>query len=319
MSQGSYQERKAPAGLAVAAVAGAGRAAALDARIRTDSLWLLTWRRFLRHRAAIVSLVVLALIVAVMFGSALWIGSEAARTGVDLDNINAPPSLAHPMGTDQAGADVLVRILLGGRVSLTVGFLAMVLAMTLGAFVGAFSGYYGGWVDAVLMRITDTMLSVPLLLVVVILASVLRGIFDTVLVIIIVIGITNWMTVARIVRANFLSLRNKEFVEAARCIGADNQRIIFRHILPNTMAPIIVAATLEVANAILLEAYVSFLGQGIQPPTPSWGNMISGAQEVIYRAPWLAIFPGLMITLTVLSINFIGDGLRDALDPHRKL
>jgi peptide/nickel transport system permease protein len=195
----------------------------------------------------------------------------------------------------------------------------MTLAIMLGTLVGAFSGYFGGGVDSVLMRITDTILSVPLLLVVVILASVLRGIFDTVLVIIIVIGITTWMTVARIVRANFLSLRNKEFVEAARSIGSDHLRIIFRHVLPNTSAPIIVAATLEVANAILLEAYVSFLGQGIQPPTPSWGNMISGAQEVLYRAPWLALFPCLMITLTVLSINFIGDGLRDALDPHRKM
>lgn len=310
------REQKAAAGLAQAARAGDQ---AIDPRVRTEGLWSQTWRRFLKHRMAVLGLCLVAVIVVVMYGSAIWIPPDAARRGVDLSNINAPPSLQHPMGTDQAGADVLVRILLGGRVSLTVGFLAMTLAITLGTLVGAFSGYYGGWVDSVLMRLTDTMLSVPLLLVVVILASVLRGVMDTVMVIIIVIGITTWMTVARIVRANFLSLRNKEFVEAARSIGADNRRIIFRHVLPNTVAPIIVAATLEVANAILLEAYVSFLGQGIQPPTPSWGNMISGAQEVIYRAPWLALFPGLMITLVVLSINFIGDGLRDALDPHRRL
>lgn len=316
MSSQSYREQKAAAGLAQAARAGDQ---AIDPRVRTEGLWSQTWRRFLKHRMAVLGLCVVAVIVVVMYGSAIWIPPDAARRGVDLSNINAPPSLQHPMGTDQAGADVLVRILLGGRVSLTVGFLAMTLAITLGTLVGAFSGYYGGWVDSVLMRLTDTMLSVPLLLVVVILASVLRGVMDTVMVIIIVIGITTWMTVARIVRANFLSLRNKEFVEAARSIGADNRRIIFRHVLPNTVAPIIVAATLEVANAILLEAYVSFLGQGIQPPTPSWGNMISGAQEVIYRAPWLALFPGLMITLVVLSINFIGDGLRDALDPHRRL
>ena len=313
----STSERKAAPGLAVAAAAEGS--AGLDARVRATGLWAQTWERFLRHRVAVVSVALLVLIVVFMYGSALIISPDAARTGVDLGNINAPPSLQHPMGTDQVGADVLVRILLGGRVSLTVGFMAMALAMTLGVMVGSFSGYYGGWVDAVLMRITDTMLSVPLILVVVVLASVLRGIMDTVMVIIVVIGITTWMTTARIVRANFLSLRNKEFVEAARSIGATNQNIIFRHILPNTTAPVIVAATLEVANAILLEAYVSFLGQGIQPPTPSWGNMISGAQEVVYRAPWLAIFPGLMITITVLSINFIGDGLRDALDPHRKL
>lgn len=316
MSQGSAREQQTAAGLAVAARHGSEPQ--LDARVRTESLWLQTWRRFLKHRAAVLSVIGLVAIVLTMYGSAIWIPAEAARTGVDLNNINAPPSLEHLMGTDQAGADVLTRILLGGRVSLTVGFLAMGLAMTLGTLVGAFSGYYGGGVDAVLMRLTDTMLSVPLLLVVVVLASVLRNVFDTVTVIIVVIGITNWMTVARIVRANFLSLRNKEFVEAARCIGSTDARLIFRHVLPNTLAPIIVAATLEVANAILLEAYVSFLGQGIQPPTPSWGNMISGAQEVIYRAPWLAIFPSLMITLTVLTINFIGDGLRDALDPYRK-
>ena len=316
MSSQSYQEQQAPVGLATAART---EARALDARVRTEGLWRQTWRRFLRHRMAVVGLCVVIVIVLAMFGSALWIPPEAARRGVDLSNINAPPSLQHPMGTDQAGADVLVRILLGGRVSLTVGFLAMTLAIVVGTLVGAFSGYYGGWVDSLLMRLTDTMLAMPLLMVVVVLGSVLRGVMDTVMVIVVVIGVTTWMTVARIVRANFLSLRNKEFVEAARSIGADNGRIIFRHILPNTMAPIIVAATLEVANAILLEAYVSFLGHGIQPPTPSWGNMIGNAQEVIYRAPWLALFPGLMITLTVLSINFVGDGLRDALDPHRKL
>ncbi len=316
MSSQGYQEQQAPVGLATAART-EGRA--LDARVRTEGLWQQTWRRFLRHRMAVVGLCVVTVIVLAMFGSALWIPADAARRGVDLSNINAAPSLQHPMGTDQAGADVLVRILLGGRVSLTVGFLAMTLAIVVGTLVGAFSGYYGGWVDSLLMRLTDTMLAMPLLMVVVVLGSVLRGVMDTVMVIVVVIGVTTWMTVARIVRANVLSLRNKEFVEAARSMGADNGRIIFRHILPNTIAPIIVAATLEIANAILLEAYVSFLGQGIQPPTPSWGNMIGGAQEVIYRAPWLALFPGLMITLTVLSINFIGDGLRDALDPHRKL
>lgn len=317
MSQSRAQ--KAPTGLATAALAETTQAVALDARINTDGLWTKTWRRFLRHRMAVTSLFVIAIIALVMFGSAIWVPQDVARLDVDLSNINASPSLLHPMGTDQAGADVFKRILLGGRVSLIVGFVAMALAMTLGTVVGAFSGYFGGWVDAVLMRVTDTMLSVPLLLVVIVLAMVLRGIFDTVSVIIVVIGITNWMTLARIVRANFLSLRTKEFVEAARCIGGTDMRIIFRHVLPNTVAPIIVAATLEVANAILLEAYVSFLGLGIQPPTPSWGNMISGAQEVIYRAPWLAIFPGVMITLTVLSINYIGDGLRDALDPRRQL
>jgi peptide/nickel transport system permease protein len=317
MSQITPQTRRAATGLAAAAQT--TPEAALDGRVRTESLWVLTWRRFRRHRVALVSLIALITLIVIIYGSAIWIPNDLARTGVDLFNINAPPSASHPMGTDQAGADVLVRILIGGRVSLAVGFLAMTLAILLGSLVGAFSGYYGGWVDSVLMRVTDTMLAMPLLMVVVVLAAVLRGTFDTVAVIIIVIGITTWMTVARIVRANFLSLRSKEFVEAARCIGSTDRRLIFRHVLPNTIAPIIVAATLEVANAILLEAYVSFLGMGIQPPTPSWGNMIGGAQEVIYRAPWLALFPGLMITVTVLTINFIGDGLRDALDPRRVL
>jgi peptide/nickel transport system permease protein len=311
----SVRTQKSASGLATAAP----RAAALDPRVRTENLWVLTWRRFLRHRMAVFSLGLLLTIVVIMFGSALVLPANLERTDVDLNNINAPPSLEHPLGTDQAGADLLKRLLIGGRVSLTVGFMAMTLAITLGTVVGAFSGYFGGWVDSLLMRITDTMLAMPLLLVVAILAVVLRGTFDTVSIIIVVIGITTWMTVARIVRANFLSLRNKEFVEAARCMGNHDLRIIFRHILPNTIAPIIVAATLEIASAILLEAYVSFLGLGIQPPTPSWGNIISGALEVIYRAPWMAIFPGLMITLTVLSINFIGDGLRDALDPRRQL
>lgn len=312
----SYQVKKAAPALIT--VKTGEEPVRLDARVQTDSLWLQAWRRFLRHRMAVASLIGLVIITAIMFGSMVSISAEVARTDVDLNNINVGPSPEHPMGTDQAGADVLKRLLIGGRVSLVVGFLAMVLALTLGTLIGAVAGYYGGWLDSLLMRLTDTFLAMPLLFVVIVLAMVLRGVFDTVAVIIVVIGVTNWMTVARIVRANFLSLRNKEFVEAARCMGSDDARIIFQHILPNTMAPIIVAATLGVAQAILLEAYVSFLGMGIQPPTPSWGNMISSAQEVIFRAPWLVFFPGVMITLTVLGINFIGDGLRDALDPRRQ-
>ncbi|HEY9325986.1 MAG TPA: ABC transporter permease, partial [Candidatus Limnocylindria bacterium] len=225
-----------------------------------------------------------------------------------------PPSLAHPFGTDDLGRDLATRILYGGRVSLSVGLLAVTVAVSLGTFVGVLAGYYGRWIDSLLMRFVDMMYSFPRLFLLILFGVFFKGM--TIGVIVIVLGLLSWMTTSRLVRATFLSLKNREFVEAARCIGASDRRIIVRHILPNSLAPIIVAATLGVAAAIIAESTLSFLGLGIQPPTPSWGNMLNHATTDMAKAPWIAIFPGFFIFLAVVSINFIGDGLRDALDPR---
>ncbi len=280
----------------------------------TLSPWKIARRNFLKHKLAVVSLAFFVLLVGTVFIWSALLPADAAQA-TDYYNINKGPSLKHPMGTDGIGSDVLKRMVLGGRLTLTVGLLAMVISITLGTVVGALAGYFGGLVDNILMRIVDMMLSIPLLFLIITLAAVLGPSVRT---IIIVIGISSWMEVARIIRANFLSLKNKEFVEAARSIGVKNSTIIFRHILPNTLAPIIVAATLGIASAILTEAYVSFLGYGIQPPNPSWGNLVNPGSFLfaIQQTPWMLIFPGLAITLTVLAVNFIGDGLRDALDPR---
>jgi len=208
---------------------------------------------------------------------------------------------------------------------MTVGFMAVVITLLIGIPVGAVSGYFGGWIDNVLMRITDTALSLPVLLVLILLSAILREvelpIFErnNVLTIALVIGVLSWMTVARLVRATFLSVREMEFIAAAHCVGASNPRIMVRHILPNAIGPIVVESTLETGYAIMQEAGLSFLGFGIMPPTPSWGNLLSNAQEHMTKHPWLAIFPGLMIFLTIISVNYIGDGLRDAFDPHKIL
>jgi peptide/nickel transport system permease protein len=218
------------------------------------------------------------------------------------------------MGTDDLGRDELTRVLLGGRVSLAVGLLAVLIALGVGTPLGSVAGYYGGRLDNILMRITDMMFSFPSLILMMIFAALLgKGVVSIAL----VIGLTSWMTVARLVRASFLSLREQEFTLAAIAIGAPNIRIIFRHILPNTIGPIIVAATLGVAEAIVAESALSYLGLGIQVPIPSWGGMLNLAQNQVESAPWLSIFPGLMIFIAVLCINFVGDGLHDALDPRR--
>jgi peptide/nickel transport system permease protein len=210
---------------------------------------------------------------------------------------------------------------------LLIGLFAVVVEVIVGVLIGAIAGYYGGWIDAVLMRFTEAMFNIPQLFLLLVMAKFFGGKIPTidifgrtfsgsVVVIVFIIGLTSWMYLARIVRANFLSLKEREFVLAARTTGTKNMAIIFQHILPNSMAPIIVSATLSVANAILTEAYISFLGLGVQPPTATWGNMLDGAYNYIETAPWLWIFPGMLIVLTVLSINFVGDGLRDALDPR---
>jgi len=243
----------------------------------------------------------------------------------DMSERYQPPSLEHPMGTDALGRDLMTRVLYGGRVSLAVGFSVMIITILIGVPVGAIAGYFGGWLDNVLMRITDAALALPSLLVLILLGAILREVdapllkSNPVLTIAFVIGILAWMFTARLVRASYLTIREMDFVVATRALGGSNFRIIALHIFPNAIGPVIVEATLEVAYAILEESGLSYLGFGIQPPTPSWGNLLSNAQEYLVKYPWLAIFPGLMIFLSVISINYIGDGLRDAFDPHKVL
>jgi peptide/nickel transport system permease protein len=270
------------------------------------------WRRFRRHRLAIVGGVVLGAIVMVCLIAPLVV-PESAANRVDPTHFRAAPSLAHPFGNDDVGRDILWRVIYGGRISLAIGALSIALAMTIGVVLGSVSGFYGSWPDSVIMRITDAMLSMPSLLLLIVMTKILGPSVPT---IILVIGLLNWMQVTRIVRANFLSLKAHDFVLAARALGVSDRSIIFRHVLPNTLAPVVVAATLGVGYAIILEASASFLGLGVQPPTASWGSMLYRAQTLMEQAPWVAIFPGLMILVTVMAINFIGDGLRDAIDPR---
>jgi peptide/nickel transport system permease protein len=237
-----------------------------------------------------------------------------------LDVMREPPSAAYIFGTDELGRELFVRWWDGGRISISIGLATMLIAITIGTLIGATAGFYGGNIDNFLMRFTDYMLSIPQLFLLLILAQLLRStnnptISGGPMPIIVIIGVLV-VSIARLVRGQFLSLKAKEFVEAARMSGAQNFRIIFRHILPNAASPIIVAATLRVGAAIITESTLSFLGFGVQPPTATWGNMLKNAQAQMTYAPWTAIFPGLAILLTVLSLNYIGDGLRDALDPH---
>jgi peptide/nickel transport system permease protein len=286
----------------------------------------IAWRRFRRHKMAMAGVFMLvAIILYVIVGAFFFTEAEANHT--DLSITLSPPSAAHPFGTDMVGRDILARTIYGGQISIIIGLLAVVVSILVGVLIGAVSGYYGGVIDSILMRFTEAMFNIPSLFLLIILAKVLggqvpsftvlgRSFSGSVIVIIAVIGITSWMYLARIVRANVLSLKEQEFVTAARCTGTSNFAIIFSHILPNTMAPIIVSATLLVASAILAEAYVSFLGVGVQPPTPTWGNMLDQAYHHLEREPWMWFFPGMLILLAVLGINFVGDGLRDALDPR---
>jgi peptide/nickel transport system permease protein len=271
----------------------------------------LVWKKFTRHRLAVVSLVLLTVIVFCCAAAPLI--SPYGRDQQHLENILAPPSAQHLFGTDKLGRDLFTRVLHGGRISLFVGFLAMLIAISVGVVLGALSGYFGGAADAAVMRFVDLMLSIPIFF----LLLFMTLIFDRNLVLLcVLIGFTGWMYIARLVRSLFISLREKDFVEAARAIGAGRFKIIFLHILPNCMAPIIVAATLGIAQAILIETSLSYLEFGVQPPTPSWGNLLKHAVLSFRDCPWIAIIPGIMIFITVLSLNFIGDGLRDALDPR---
>jgi len=286
----------------------------------------LIFMRFRKHKMAVAGVFVLLLLIFYAIGGAFFKTEDFTLVTDTKIRLNSPSSL-HPFGTDAVGRDILARTIYGGQISLLIGLIAMIVEVIVGVVIGAVAGYYGGFLDSILMRFTEAMLNIPQIPLLLVLGKMLadkikpimlfgREFSGSVIVIIAVIGLTSWMGLARVVRANFLSLREQEFVTAARCTGTNNWSIIFGHILPNTMAPIIVSATLSVANAILSEAYVSFLGVGVMPPTATWGNMLNGAYNYIETAPWLWIFPGSLIVMTVLSINFIGDGLRDALDPR---
>lgn len=279
----------------------------------------MVWRDFRRHPMALAGV---AIVGGIALLSILAFLSPYGPESVDVANRFSPPSWQHPLGTDRSGRDVATRLLYGGRVSLTVGVAAVVTSVLLGSLIGALAGFYGGWVDNVLMRVTDAFLSFPSLFVLILLSFLLREseipfLSGGVASIALVIGATSWMAVSRLVRATVLALREEEFVSAARSFGASDARIVLQHIAPNAAGPVIVNATMGVAWAILIESGLSFLGFGIQPPTPSWGNMLTDGQDTLSLYPWLAIFPGLMIFFTVIGINYIGDALRDALDPYK--
>ena len=287
------------------------------------------WTRLRKHRLAVVSCIVLVLMVlAAVFASRLapfdpnsidtaWKGEPLPPCFQD-----ASQCAGHILGTDEIGRDLLSRLLYGAQISLTVAVSAVLMEVVIGTILGAIAGYYGGWVDYLIMRITDVFLSIPLLPLLLVLTAIVAASSSKASlnfgVIVVLIGILSWMGVARLVRAAFLSLREREFAEAARALGNGDLRIIFRHLLPNAMAPIVVQATLDVAGVILTESVLSYLGFGIQPPTASWGNMLANAQQNAQTAWWAAVFPGVCILVTVLSVNYMGDGLRDALDPNQR-
>ncbi len=292
------------------------------------------WRRFRRHQLAVISggvLVCMALcaLLAPQLGHLAGFPDPNAIDEVYWQGNALPPCFVngtacahHVLGTDEVGRDLFSRLLFGARISLTLAVTAVLMEVVIGSLLGALAGYYGGLLDYVLMRITDVFLSIPILPLLLVLTGIVAETstkaalnFGT---IVIIIGILSWPSVARLVRASFLTLREREFTEAARAVGNSDARVIFRHLLPNAVAPIVVQATLDVANVIILESTLDFLSFGIQPPTASWGNMLASAQTNVEQAWWVAVFPGLCILATTLAINFIGDGLRDALDPNMK-
>lgn len=270
------------------------------------------WQRFRQNRMALAGAAIV-LFMFMMAAAASFTSIDPAA--IDVSKSLQPPSWKHPLGTDDLGREVLVRMLYGARISLLVGFVAVGISTLIGILCGALAGYYGGWVDAVVMRFVDIMLCFPtFFLILAVIAFLEPSIWN----IMIVIGLTSWMGVARLVRAEFLSLRQRDFVLAAQVLGASDGRLIFRHILPNALSPVLVSATLGVAGAILTESALSFLGIGVQPPTPSWGNMLIIGKQTLGSAWWLSVFPGLAILITVLGYNLLGEGIRDALDPRIK-
>jgi len=271
------------------------------------------WARFFRDKLAVAGLVtVLAFFVISISAPVL---APYDPTAIDVANILAPPSLAHPFGMDELGRDVLSRMIFGAGISLKVGFVAVGIAVAIGIVLGSVAGFYGGMVDLCIMRLVDIMLCFPsFFLILAVIAFLEPGIFN----IMAVIGLTSWMGITRLVRAEFLSLKGRDFVLAERAMGASSLRIIFFHILPNALAPVLVSATLGIASAVLTESALSFLGIGVQPPTPSWGNILTQGKEVLGVAWWLSFYPGIAILLTVLGYNLLGEGIRDAIDPRLK-
>jgi peptide/nickel transport system permease protein len=286
------------------------------------------WRRFLRHKLAVASAAFLIVLAAVAWAAPMserLLGFDAER--VDLLARMAPPSLAHPLGTDELGRDLFLRLSYGGQVSMAVALAAALGSAVIGTLFGLLAGYFGGRLDSLLMRLTDGVISLPLLPLLIVLAAIdleklgfsaEQAASENVALyrIVVIIALVGWTTVARLVRAETLALKNREFVRAAVALGGSSARIIIRHILPNAISPIIVATTLSLGNIILLESILSFLGMGIQPPIASWGNMLTNAQDLIWTAPALAFWPGMLIFATVIAFNFLGDGLQDALDPR---
>jgi peptide/nickel transport system permease protein len=268
------------------------------------------WKRLRRHRLAGLSLAIFGLMTIACLVAPLIAPYEF--DAIDLESVREPPSLTHWMGTDDLGRDLLTRVLYGGRVSILIGLLAAGLGTGLGVLIGSIAGYYGGWLEGLLMRLTDVAFAIPTLPLLIVLASYTEAAIVSMA---LIIAFLSWMTTARVVRGEVLSIKEMTFVEAARGLGAGHARILGRHILPNVVGPIVVGATLAVGNAIILESSLSFLGLGVQPPVPTWGNMLMDAQATMATKPWLTIFPGLAILIVVLAVNFIGDGLQDALDP----
>lgn len=279
----------------------------------------LAWRRFKKNKLAMIGLVIIAILVVTAILAPVFAPYDPNESLVNDAGTYAKleaPSRAHPLGTDDLGRDVLSRIIYAGRISLAVGLVAVSISVVLGILLGAIAGYFGGWVDNLIMRIVDVVICFPVLFLIITVSTLLKpSIFNVMA----VIGLVNWTKVARLVRGEILKVRNLEFVTATKVLGAKNRRVIIRHILPNILAPITVQATLQTAGAIITEASLSYLGVGVQPPTPSWGNMLSAATSItiFMFKPWIWIAPGIAILITVLSINFIGDGLRDAFDPKQ--
>lgn len=277
----------------------------------SNNLKGLFWKRFRKNGLAVAG----GTIVLVLFLLAALAPFVSPYNPDDIDrkHVLEPPEWSHPLGTDDLGRDVLSRMIWGARISLAVGFVAVGIATGIGMILGALSGYYGGWLDRIIMRFIDIMLSIPtFFLILAVIAFIGPSIWN----IMVIIGLTAWMGVARLVRAEFLSLKEREFVLAARSIGASDLRIIFRHIMINSMAPVLVSAVLGIAGAVLTESALSFLGIGVQPPTPSWGNILNLGKDNIEIAWWLSVFPGLAILVTVLGYNLLGEGIRDSIDPR---
>ncbi len=295
------------------AVISAEGVAAAQPSSTSRSEWMQSWRRFRSNRIAVVGLIFILLLIIVAIAAPLLAPYDPLHS---FEGVRGEaPSLAHPFGFDHIGRDLFSRVLYGSRVALIVGLFSTGIAVTVGILIGAVAGYFGGWVDTVLSRILDTLMAFPIIALLVVLAAVLGPSLTTT---VFVIGITGWARFARVVRADVLSIKSEDYITAARATGVSNWRIIIRHILPNVLGPVIVLASLGIGGIIILEAALSFLGLGVRPPTPSWGGILADGRPHLLRYPHISFFPGLMITLTVLAFNFMGDGLRDALDPRQK-